>query len=225
MASRLNNSWDNILKEEFELQYFKQLKSFLVKEYKEYKVYPPKNQILAAFEYTPYENVKVVIIGQDPYYNENQANGLAFSVNKGIDCPASLQNIYKALNYDLNIEPIKCGDLTNWARQGVLLLNTTLTVRAKAPQSHLNKGWETFTDNVIKLLSNRKEPMVFMLWGNNAKKKEALIDTNKHLVLKSVHPSPLSFYHGFLECKHFSKANDFLIMNRMQPIDWSKRSD
>lgn len=225
MASHLNNSWDEILKEEFAKDYFEQIRAFLRKEYKEHIVYPPKDQILAAFEYTAYEDVKVVIIGQDPYYNENQANGLCFSVNKGVDTPPSLLNIFKAIEYDLSIKMDKDGDLTGWAKQGVLLLNTTLTVRAKSPQSHTNKGWERFTDEVIKILNDREKPIVFMLWGNNAKKKQNLINTKKHLVLTSVHPSPLSFYHGFLECKHFSKANSFLVENNISPIDWSKKSE
>ena len=220
MATHLGNSWDNILKEEIEKPYFNQIRSALTKEYKEHTIYPPKDKILATFEYTPYEDVKVVIIGQDPYHGEGQANGLCFSVNRGIQCPPSLINIYKALEYDLHIPPAKTGDLTKWAKQGVLLLNATLTVRAGMPASHSTIGWERFTDSVISMLNEREKPMVFMLWGSYAKKKKALITNPKHLILESVHPSPLSFYHGFLECRHFSKANDFLVKNNIEPIDW-----
>ena len=220
MATHLQNSWDQKLKDEIEKPYFNQIRETLVSEYKTHKVYPPKDKILAAFEYTPYEDVKVVIIGQDPYHGEGQANGLCFSVNNGVDLPPSLQNIYKALQYDLQIPPAKTGDLSKWAKQGVLLLNATLTVREGMPQSHGKIGWDTFTDAVIKMLNERETPMVFMLWGNFARKKKELITNKKHLVLESVHPSPLSFSRGFLECRHFSKANDFLIKNNLTPIDW-----
>ena len=221
MATHLGNSWDNILKEEIEKPYFNEIRSTLVKEYSTHKIYPPMNQILAAFENTAYEDVKVVIIGQDPYHGEGQANGLAFSVNKGVQLPPSLQNIYKALEYDLHIPQSKSGDLTKWAKQGVLLLNATLTVQEGMPQSHGKIGWDKFTDSVIKILNERKEPIVFMLWGNFARKKKELITNKQHLILESVHPSPLSFSRGFLECRHFSKANDFLIKNNIAPIDWS----
>ena len=223
MATSLGNSWDKLLKEEIEKEYFSNIRNFLIKEYSAYTVYPPKKQILAAFEKTAYEDVKVVIIGQDPYHGDNQANGLAFSVNKGVECPPSLKNIFKAIEYDLGIKMTSNGDLSIGARQGVFLLNTILTVRAGCPQSHCNIGWEKFTNKVVEILNNREKPMVFLLWGNNAKQKLKLIDTNKHLVLTSVHPSPLSFYHGFLECKHFSKANEFLLKNGMTAIDWSNQ--
>ena len=221
MATHLQNSWDQKLKDEIEKPYFNQIRETLVSEYKTHKVYPPKDKILAAFEYTPYEDVKVVIIGQDPYHGEGQANGLCFSVNNGVDLPPSLQNIYKALQYDLQIPPAKTGDLSKWAKQGVLLLNATLTVREGMPQSHGKIGWDTFTDAVIKMLNERETPMVFMLWGNFARKKKELITNKKHLVLESVHPSPLSFSRGFLECRHFSKANDFLEKNNSKKIEWS----
>ncbi len=220
MATHLNNSWDNILKDEIEKPYFENIRQSLLQEYKKYTIYPPKDKILAAFEYTPYEKVKVVIIGQDPYHGDGQANGLCFSVSKGIDLPPSLVNIYKALEYDLQIPPAKSGDLSSWAKQGVLLLNATLTVRAGQAASHAYMGWERFTDSVIEMLNRSDRPIVFMLWGNYAKKKKALITNKKHLILESVHPSPLSFYHGFLECRHFSKANEFLKQNGITPIDW-----
>ena len=223
MSSHLGNSWDKYLDQEFSKPYFDDIRKFLLEEYKNHIVYPPKDKILAAFANTPYEDVKVVIIGQDPYHGAHQANGLCFSVEEGIECPPSLKNIYKALEYDLGIPPTENGDLLGWAKQGVLLLNTTLTVREATPLSHSKRGWERFTDEVIKMLNDREKPMVFMLWGNNAKQKAKLVTNKNHLVLTSVHPSPLSFYHGFLECKHFSKANDFLISKGENPIDWAKR--
>lgn len=222
--SNLKNSWDIILKPQFDSEYMEQLRVFLREQYKHYVVYPPMKKILSAFEYTPFENVKVVIIGQDPYHGEGQANGLCFSVGKDVPCPPSLVNIYKALEYDLGIPPVKSGDLSGWAKQGVLLLNSVLTVRSGQPQSHAGKGWETFTDEVIRILDKSDNPMVFMLWGGYAKRKGALVKNPNHLVLTSVHPSPLSFYQGFLECRHFSKANDFLVAHGLTPIDWSRRS-
>lgn len=224
MSSHLNNSWDNLLEPEFSSSYFDYIRSFLIEEYKTKKVYPPKKEILTAFEDTAYEDVKVVIIGQDPYHGFGQANGLCFSVKPGIKCPPSLVNIYKALEIDLGIKPTTCGDLRGWAKQGVLLLNTVLTVREGEPQSHSKIGWQRFTDSVIRLLNKREDPMVFILWGGPAQKKKLLIDTNKHLVLESVHPSPLSAYHGFFECRHFSKANAFLEKNNKKPINWGIRS-
>ena len=220
MATHLNNSWDEKLKDEIEKPYFNEIRTTLISEYKKHKIFPPKDKILAAFEYTPFEDVKVVIIGQDPYHGEGQANGLSFSVNPGVDLPPSLQNIYKALDYDLHIPPAKTGDLTKWAKQGVLLLNATLTVREGEAQSHGKIGWDKFTDAVIKMLNESDHPIAFMLWGNFARKKKELITNKKHLILESVHPSPLSFSRGFLECRHFSKANDFLIKNNLTPIDW-----
>ena len=225
MSSHLNNSWDEKLESEFSKDYFEDIRKFLRKEYGEYRVYPPMKEILSAFEYTPYEKVRVVILGQDPYHGYGQANGLCFSVRKGVKCPPSLVNIYKALEYDLGIPVSDCGDLTGWAKEGVLLLNTVLTVREGCPQSHSKIGWERFTDAVIRMISDSPYPTVFMLWGNPAKAKEKLIDTQKHLVLKSVHPSPLSFYNGFLECRHFSKANEFLKAHGRCEIDWSRRGE
>ena len=225
MSSHLNNSWDEKLESEFSKDYFVYIRKFLRKEYGEYRVYPPMKEILSAFEYTPYEKVRAVILGQDPYHGYGQANGLCFSVRKGVKCPPSLVNIYKALEYDLGIPVSDCGDLTGWAKEGVLLLNTVLTVREGCPQSHSKIGWERFTDAVIRMISDSSYPTVFMLWGNPAKAKEKLIDTQKHLVLKSVHPSPLSFYNGFLECRHFSKANEFLKAHGRGEIDWSRRGE
>lgn len=225
MSSHLGNSWDDKLESEFSKDYFEDIRKFLRKEYGEYRVYPPMKEIIAAFEYTPYEKVRAVILGQDPYHGFGQANGLCFSVRKGVKCPPSLVNIYRALEYDLGIPVSDCGDLTGWAKEGVLLLNTSLTVREGCPQSHSKIGWERFTDAVIKMISDSPYPTVFMLWGNPAKAKEKLIDTSKHLVLKSVHPSPLSFYNGFLECKHFSKANEFLKAHGRGEIDWSRRGE
>lgn len=225
MSSHLNNSWDEKLESEFSKDYFEDIRKFLRKEYGEYRVYPPMKEILSAFEYTPYEKVRVVILGQDPYHGYGQANGLCFSVRKGVKCPPSLVNIYKALEYDLGIPVSDCGDLTGWAKEGVLLLNTVLTVREGCPQSHSKIGWERFTDAVIRMISDSPYPTVFMLWGNPAKAKEKLIDTQKHLVLKSVHPSPLSFYNGFLECRHFSKANEFLKAYGRGEIGWSRRGE
>ena len=225
MSSHLNNSWDEKLESEFSKDYFVDIRKFLRKEYGEYRVYPPMKEILSAFEYTPYEKVRAVILGQDPYHGYGQANGLCFSVRKGVKCPPSLVNIYKALEYDLGIPVSDCGDLTGWAKEGVLLLNTVLTVREGCPQSHSKIGWERFTDAVIRMISDSSYPTVLMLWGNPAKAKEKLADTQKHLVLKSVHPSPLSFYNGFLECRHFSKANEFLKAHGRGEIDWSRRGE
>ena len=220
MATHLGNSWDEKLNKEIEKPYFNEIRNTLLREYRTHKIFPPKDQILAAFQNTAFEDVKVVIIGQDPYHGEGQANGLAFSVNKGIALPPSLQNIYKALEYDLNIKPAKSGDLTPWAKQGVLLLNASLTVQEGNPCSHSKIGWEIFTDAVIKMLNESNHPIVYMLWGNFARKKKELITNKNHLVLESVHPSPLSFSRGFLQCKHFSKANEFLVSKGMTPIDW-----
>lgn len=216
----LGNSWDDILKEEFQSQNYRDIREFLKKEYFSQTIYPPMEDIFNCFRLTPYENVKAVILGQDPYHGEGQAHGLCFSVKQGTDAPPSLVNIFKELKSDLGIEIPSSGDLTAWAKHGVLLLNTVLTVREHQPNSHKGKGWEQFTDAVIKKLSDREKPMVFILWGANARTKKALIDTNKHLVLESAHPSPLSCYNGFFGCKHFSKANAFLSSHAIEPIDW-----
>jgi len=216
----IHESWFNILRDEFEKEYFSNLRNFLIEEKKNHQIYPPGNQIFAAFDYTPFDNVKVVILGQDPYHGYNQANGLCFSVNQGIKHPPSLVNIFKEIETDLKIPYPKSGDLTAWAKQGVLLLNATLTVRANQAGSHQKKGWEQFTDAVIQNLSNEKEKVVFLLWGNFAISKTALINHQRHLILKSVHPSPLSAHRGFFGSKHFSQTNNFLIQNGLHPIDW-----
>ena len=215
-----NNNWDDILKDEFDKQYYLELIEFLIKEYKSHLIYPDKYKIFEALKLTDYEDVKIVILGQDPYHGPNQAHGLAFSVSLGVPIPPSLLNIYKELERDINFRIPNHGYLVDWSKQGVLLLNTALTVRAGMANSHRGKGWEVFTDQVIRLLSLREKPMVFLLWGKNAAEKEALIDTSKHLVLKAPHPSPLSAHRGFLGCGHFSKANEFLIKNSIAPINW-----
>lgn len=215
-----NNNWDDILKDEFDKQYYLELREFLIKEYKSHLIYPDKYKIFEALKLTDYEDVKIVILGQDPYHGPNQAHGLAFSVSLGVPIPPSLLNIYKELERDINFRIPNHGYLVDWSKQGVLLLNTALTVRAGMANSHRGKGWEVFTDQVIRLLSLREKPMVFLLWGKNAAEKEALIDTSKHLVLKAPHPSPLSAHRGFLGCGHFSKANEFLIKNSIASINW-----
>ena len=215
-----SNNWDDILKDEFDKQYYLELREFLIKEYKSHLIYPDKYKIFEALKLTDYEDVKIVILGQDPYHGPNQAHGLAFSVSLGVPIPPSLLNIYKELERDMNFRIPNHGYLVDWSKQGVLLLNTALTVRAGMANSHRGKGWEVFTDQVIRHLSLREKPMVFLLWGKNAAEKEALIDTSKHLVLKAPHPSPLSAHRGFLGCGHFSKANEFLIKNSIAPINW-----
>lgn len=217
----LGNEWDNLLKQEFEKEYYINLRKFLVNEYNNYKIYPPANDLFNALKYTSYSDVKVVILGQDPYHGEGQAHGLCFSVKKGVTPPPSLKNMFKEIKEDLGIEPPSHGELTKWASQGVLLLNTTLTVREAQPNSHKGKGWEILTDKIIELLNWHDTPIVFMLWGSNARSKKALITNERHLILETVHPSPLSAYGGFFGCKHFSKANDFLIQNGLKAIDWS----
>ncbi|MBO5798645.1 MAG: uracil-DNA glycosylase [Paludibacteraceae bacterium] len=220
MDVKIEESWKVILKDEFEKPYFKILTDFVRKEYQTQTVYPPAKLIFNAFDLCPFDKVKVVIIGQDPYHGPGQAHGLCFSVNDGIDVPPSLVNIYKEIKEDLGIEPPASGNLERWAKQGVLLLNATLTVRARTAGSHQNKGWEEFTDRVIKELSEKRKDVVFMLWGSYAQKKGAIIDTKKHCVLTSVHPSPLSAYRGFLGCKHFSKANEYLKSKGLAEICW-----
>ena len=215
----IEKSWKEVLKEQFEAPYFQTLKDFLVSEKKQFVIYPPGKQIFSAFDHTPFDKVKVVIIGQDPYHGPGQANGLCFSVSPGIAKPPSLNNIFKELNTDLGIPIAQTGNLEAWADQGVLLLNATLTVRANTPGSHQKKGWETFTDAVIKAVSDRKRGVVFLLWGNFAQTKEALIDANKHFVLKAAHPSPLA-RGAFFGCKHFSKTNRILETQGVMPIDW-----
>ena len=213
---QLDNDWDLLLADEFKKEYYLKLREFLKKEYFTRTVYPDMYDIFNALRYTAYKDVKVVILGQDPYHEPGQAHGLAFSVLPGVPIPPSLQNIYKELHDDLGIPIPTTGCLTPWAKQGVLLLNTALTVRAHQANSHRGKGWEQFTDQVIRLLSQREEPMVFILWGANARAKKELIDGQRHLILESVHPSPLSASRGFFGGKYFSRANAFL----REPVDW-----
>lgn len=214
-------SWKRVLKDEFNANYFASLKAFLISEREQHTVYPPGKSIFAAFNYTPFDTVKVVIVGQDPYHGPGQANGLCFSVSPGVKIPPSLQNIFKEIASDIGAAPPTSGDLSAWAKQGVLLLNATLTVRAASPASHQGKGWEQFTDKVIRLLSEQREGLVFILWGRPAQLKEKLIDTKKHFVLKAAHPSPLSAYNGFFGCRHFSQTNKILLNQGKTPINWS----
>lgn len=218
---KLGGGWDEVLSDVFQSQNYKDIREFLKKEYFTQTIYPPMHDLFNCFKLTPYNNVKCVILGQDPYHNEGQAHGLCFSVKKGVDLPPSLKNIYKEIYSDLGItQPKATGDLTTWAKSGVLLLNTVLTVRAGSANSHKDCGWQWFTDTVIKRLSDREVPMVFMLWGGNARSKKALIDSSKHLILECAHPSPLSAYNGFFGCKHFSKCNDFLEKINQTTINW-----
>lgn len=216
----LNNKWDELLQPEFEKEYYLKLRQFLIEEYKNDAIYPDKNNIFNALKLTSYEDVKVVIIGQDPYHGPNQAHGLSFSVQPKVQIPPSLLNMYKELRDDLGCFIPNNGYLVPWAEQGVLLLNAVLTVRGGQANSHRNKGWEKFTDRVIELLNERKEPVVFLLWGNNAKEKGELITNKHHYILTSVHPSPLSASRGFFGCKHFSKTNEILKSLGKNPIDW-----
>ncbi len=216
----IEEGWKVVLAKEFQLPYFQSLKHFLIAEKEKFKVFPKGSNIFAAFNLTPFESVKVVIIGQDPYHNDGQAEGLSFSVPEGVPLPPSLLNIFKELQSDLGVPRPKHGNLTKWATQGVLLLNAVLTVRAHAPASHQGKGWEQFTDAAIRALSDNRSNLVFLLWGNYAIRKSSLIDSSKHLVLTTVHPSPLSASRGFFGCKHFSQTNNYLINNGLSPIDW-----
>ena len=218
---KIEAEWLEVLKEEFAKPYFNELKAFLLDEKKAYRVYPPGNRIFAAFDHTPFSKVKVVILGQDPYHGDGQAHGLCFSVPDGISIPPSLVNIYKELHSDVGIQIPQTGNLEKWANQGVLLLNATLTVRANQAGSHQRRGWENFTDEVIRKLSAKQSGLVFILWGSYAQAKETMIDTSKHFVLKAVHPSPLSVYRGFFGCRHFSKTNELLISIGKTPIDWN----
>lgn len=216
---KITKNWANILKNEFEKPYFKKIQEYLENEYQKYDVYPSMDNIFAALNLVKFEDVKVVILGQDPYHEPGQAHGLSFSVLDGVALPPSLVNIYKEIESDLGIKCEKSGNLTRWAKQGVLLLNTTLTVRKGQANSHSEIGWKIFTHEIIKALSKRKKPIVFMLWGSHAQSFAPEIE-RQHLVLKAPHPSPLSAYRGFFGCKHFSKANNFLIENHITPIDW-----
>ena len=220
-SPKLHESWREVLKEEFEKEYFLNLKNFLKEEKEKFTVFPPGKLIFSAFDHTPFNNVKVVIVGQDPYHDDGQANGLCFSVSDGIKKPPSLQNIFKEINSDLGLAIPETGNLEKWATQGVLLLNATLTVRAHNAGSHQKKGWETFTDKVISVISEKREKVIFMLWGKFAQSKVNLIDTDKHYILYAAHPSPLSAYNGFFGCKHFSQTNTILEKIGKEPIDWS----
>ncbi|MEG0931483.1 uracil-DNA glycosylase [Algoriella sp.] len=220
MIADIEESWKGVLKNEFEKDYFIKLTEFIKNEYATKIIYPPQSQIFSAFDYTSFHDVKVVIIGQDPYHGEGQANGLSFSVANYVKIPPSLRNIYKELKTDLGIEESVSGNLESWAKQGILLLNATLTVEASNAGSHQKKGWEEFTDTVIKLLSEEKQNIVFILWGSYAQKKGAKIDRTKHLVIETAHPSPLGAYRGFWESKPFSKTNEYLKSKNIQEINW-----
>lgn len=220
MEVKIEASWKAVLKEEFEKDYFRNLTAFVRKEYEENRVYPPGRQIFAAFEHSPFDKVKVVILGQDPYHGVGQANGLCFSVSDGISFPPSLQNIFKELNSDTGVAVPSSGNLERWAEQGVLLLNTILTVRESQPGSHQNKGWEFFTEAVIKKLSDQKQKLIFILWGAYAQRKGAVIDRSKHYVIQSPHPSPLSAHRGFFGSRPFTKTNDILKSLGKEEIRW-----
>lgn len=220
MDVKIQSSWKDALQSEFEKDYFIKLTEFVRGEYKTKSVYPPGNLIFNAFDHCSFDKVKVVIIGQDPYHGPGQAHGLCFSVNDGVIFPPSLLNIFKEIERDLSIPTPKTGNLTRWADQGVLLLNASLTVEAHKAGSHQGRGWETFTDSVIRKIAEEKEHVVFMLWGNYAQQKGAVINPTRHLVLKSVHPSPLSAYRGFIGCGHFSAANKYLLQNGDAEIKW-----
>ena len=218
---KITKEWDEILSEEFSSPEYLALRGFLKTEYSSHTVYPSMYDIFNSMKITAFEKVKVVLLGQDPYHNEGQAMGLSFSVPDGMDIPPSLVNMYKELYAETGIAPKKSGNLTGWAEQGVLLLNAVLTVRAHQANSHKNKGWEFFTDSIIKKISDKKENVVFLLWGANARSKKPLIDGKKHLILECAHPSPLSAYNGFFGCGHFVKANEYLKEHGVEPIDWS----
>jgi len=217
---KINPSWHPVLKDEFQKTYFRKLSDFVEKEYKTETIYPPKEQIFSAFNLCPYDKLKLIILGQDPYHGANQAHGLSFSVQNGVKIPPSLRNIYKELRSDLGIELPKSGNLEHWAKQGILMINATFTVRAAQAGSHQKQGWENFTDAVISKLSAENKHLVFFLWGNFARKKNKLIDSSKHLILESAHPSPLSAYNGFFGNKHFSLANNYLQKNGKETIIW-----
>lgn len=220
MEVRIDSSWKEQLQSEFDKPYFSELTRFVRSEYSQRCIYPPAKLIFNAFDLCPFDQVKVVILGQDPYHEPGQAHGLCFSVQTGVDFPPSLQNIFKEIRSDLQIEPYADGNLERWARQGVLLLNATLTVCAHQAGSHQHKGWEEFTDAVVHKLAEQREHLVFMLWGSYAQQKGAFISPEKHLILKAVHPSPLSAYRGFFGCRHFSQANRYLLDHQLTAIDW-----
>ena len=218
----IGNDWDKLLSLEFEKDYYLNLREFLKSEYFSRKIYPPMGDIFNALKYTSRQNTRVVILGQDPYHGYGQAHGLCFSVKKGIPHPPSLQNIFKELKAEYGITSPESGELVGWAKQGVLLLNTTLTVREATPQSHKGKGWEIFTNKVISLVNENESPTVFMLWGGNARAKKSLITNKNHLILECAHPSPLSAWNGFFGCNHFRLANEFLESKNLPTIDWSR---
>ena len=220
MDVKIDSSWKSRLANEFNAPYFEQLTNFVRDAYTHHQIFPPAKLIFNAFNLCPFDKVKVVIIGQDPYHGLGQAHGLSFSVNENIPLPPSLKNIYQEIRSDLGIQPLSHGNLERWAKQGVLLLNATLTVQADLAGSHQKKGWETFTDSAIKAVANEKEHVVFLLWGNYAQQKAQYIDTTKHLILTAVHPSPLSAHRGFFGCKHFSQANQYLKEHGLEPINW-----
>ena len=221
MMIEFGNDWDILLKDELKKDYYQKIRMILKSEYSSKTIYPDMYDIFNALKFTSYEDCKVVLLGQDPYHGEGQAHGLAFSVKPGIKTPPSLVNMYKELKEDIEGFTIpNNGYLTKWAKQGVLLLNTSLTVVANNANSHSGIGWAEFTDNIIKLLNEREKPLVFLLWGNNARRKKAFITNKNHLVLEAAHPSPLSAYNGFFGCRHFSKTNEFLLSNSQSPIDW-----
>ena len=220
MDIKIDSSWKSRLANEFNAPYFEQLTNFVRDAYTHHQIFPPAKLIFNAFDLCPFDKVKVVIIGQDPYHGLGQAHGLSFSVNENIPLPPSLKNIYQEIRSDLGIQPLSHGNLERWAKQGVLLLNATLTVQADLAGSHQKKGWETFTDSAIKAVAEEKEHVVFLLWGNYAQQKAQYIDRTKHLVLTAVHPSPLSAHRGFFGCKHFSQANQYLKEHGLEPINW-----
>ncbi|WP_276861768.1 uracil-DNA glycosylase [Anaerococcus tetradius] len=220
MTVKIGNDWDKLLKDEWDKPYYQDLRKFLIREYRNYNIYPDMYDIFNALKYVAYEDVKVVILGQDPYHGRGQAHGFSFSVKEDVPIPPSLLNIYKELCDDLGLFIPDNGNLTKWAKQGVLLLNTVLTVREKSPNSHKDRGWEKLTDRIIALLNQREKPIVFILWGANARSKTKLINNRRHLILTSAHPSPLSAYRGFFGSKVFSKTNKFLRDNNMKEIDW-----
>lgn len=215
----IGNDWDELLKEDFESESYKALRAFLVQEYRTRRIYPDMHDIFNALKCTAYSDVKVVILGQDPYHGQGQAHGMCFSVKRGVPAPPSLVNIFKEIEDDVGVHN-ESPYLVPWAQQGVLLLNTALTVREGQPNSHRGKGWEVLTDSIIRKLNARKEPIVFMLWGGNARSKKTLINSPQHLILECPHPSPLSAFAGFFGCRHFSKCNEFLSKNEVKPIDW-----
>lgn len=216
----IGNSWDELLKDDFESESYKNLRAFLADEYRRRRIYPDMHDIFNALKYTPYEDVKAVILGQDPYHGAGQAHGMCFSVKPGVPAPPSLVNIFKEIEDDLGIKNTS-PYLVKWAEQGILLLNTVLTVREGQPNSHKDKGWEVLIDSIIRKLNARKEPIVFILWGGNARSKKSLINAPQHLILECPHPSPLSAYNGFFGCRHFSKCNAFLTKNGVKPIEWN----